>query len=122
MKQILEQLRRPKMILLVAVVLVLLLYERAGPKEVIFYHAVPACGSRLVATAFLGREKMRSSTHHIERASTIEHAFLLPKGEYLLRLELECKDGELHQEERTLMLENDGSLDFDFSRKCSPCN
>lgn len=119
MSSLLQQLRQPKLLLLVVAVVFVFMHDKAGPKEITFHHAVPKCGAKLSATAYLGSEKTRSSSHFLSGESLVEHVFLLPKGEYLLVLELECQNGEIHREERTLMAENDGNIDFDFARRCA---
>jgi hypothetical protein len=115
----LEHLKRPRNFFILIAMALLLLFPKLGPSDVKFRHLLPACASQITVTAFDGTERVRSFSHLIAGQRQLEHTFLLPKGEYLLRVELECGGGRTAEVERTLMLDKAGTVELDLERECS---
>lgn len=115
-------LRRPLVSALFVAALASLVFPRLQPRELTLTERLPprGCVKALEVAAFDGENLVRASRHLIVDQLEVRHVFLLPKGEYRLRLDLGCARGATRAIERTLTLEESRSVDFDLSNDC-PC-
>jgi hypothetical protein len=116
-------LRRPVVAFAVIAGVFMLLFPNFGPKNVTFQYRLPpeGCASNLMIAAYEGEGLARSSKHHVQGLRSFEHSFLLPKGDYELRVSLGCEDSDAEAEvSRRIALDQHETLSFDLGAFC-PC-